>query len=506
MLQQQTHPQQQRVMDHSLHMPPSAYPSQPRHRYPAQYVAGRPTSQYPPLPLMAHSYTIPPTHYAQVMGPSNQPMSRSMGGDANHFSGHHPSHYVPFKQQRFSQQGPEVSPDVVPHAASVVVQPHITDMTTKPSLSHQPSPSLEGCKCRRSYCLKKYCECYQKSSYCSGVCKCMNCYNFEGSPLYTMVDRPVLRYRPEHPVMTMMVPPAMSQPASHRVSLGSSAGMMEPNPAPPTLREDPSAQDDEAMMQAAMAMTELLNGFTSNKERKDPPLLFESTDSSEDITSSEPTAKRPFFESQGSVRITKKSKVEEYSIGFDSNKGTGTSPTEQASPHLTEKPCVRDEAPPSRPSSSTSVFHNRTLPTTRPLRSSVVEGHNSVYEEVTRSSGLPKSLSFRKICSRCGKPRSEHGENGFGNKCVYQECGKCGASVHQHAAAGHVMGVLCQMSVQEGAVAGAAACYDRKIRELAKRADLQRGHRLRQQEATSVEILLHPAATITSPRATTMAQ
>ena len=89
-----------------------------------------------------------------------------------------------------------------------------------------------------------------------------------------------------------------------------------------------------------------------------------------------------------------------------------------------------------------------------------------------RTSGLPKSLSFRKICSRCGKTRGEHGELGFGNKCVFQECGKCGAGAHVHEKAGQPMGILCQLTVEEGAVAGAAAAYDRKIKDLAARADL----------------------------------
>lgn len=36
------------------------------------------------------------------------------------------------------------------------------------------------------------------------------------------------------------------------------------------------------------------------------------------------------------------------------------------------------------------------------------------------------------------------------------------------------MGILCQLTVSQGAVPGAAAAYERKIRELAARADLQK--------------------------------
>jgi hypothetical protein len=96
------------------------------------------------------------------------------------------------------------------------------------------------------------------------------------------------------------------------------------------------------------------------------------------------------------------------------------------------------------------------------------------YDETVRSTGLPKSLSFRKICSRCGKTRGEHGDLGFGNKCVFQECGRCEAGVQVHKAAGQPMGVLCQLTVEQGALPGASAAYERKLRDLAARANLQR--------------------------------
>jgi hypothetical protein len=98
----------------------------------------------------------------------------------------------------------------------------------------------------------------------------------------------------------------------------------------------------------------------------------------------------------------------------------------------------------------------------------------SCYEDVTKSSGLPKALSFRKICSKCGKTRGEHGELGFGNKCVYQDCGKCGAGVQMHLKAGVPMGILCRLTVDEGAIPGASASYERKISDLATRAELQK--------------------------------
>jgi len=89
------------------------------------------------------------------------------------------------------------------------------------------------------------------------------------------------------------------------------------------------------------------------------------------------------------------------------------------------------------------------------------------------TTNLPKSLSFRKICSSCGRSRGEHGELGFGNKCVYQDCGRCGASIDLHMKFNVPMGYMCHLTMDQGARKGMSVMYEKKIKDLTYEAELR---------------------------------
>jgi protein lin-54 len=57
------------------------------------------------------------------------------------------------------------------------------------AMTTQITRHSKGCSCRKSNCLKKYCECFQAGICCAKTCRCKDCRNFQGSEQLLAVMR-----------------------------------------------------------------------------------------------------------------------------------------------------------------------------------------------------------------------------------------------------------------------------------------------------------------------------
>lgn len=118
----------------------------------------------------------------------------------------------------------------------------------KPRVKEEAREHLTGCHCRKSACLKKYCECYNGNVTCTSRCRCLDCQNLPrekkggggsgGSALTktASVSNASTRSTPSHAnalKKTASYPPALS--ASSAIATGPGgpvAGYLPHHPSP----------------------------------------------------------------------------------------------------------------------------------------------------------------------------------------------------------------------------------------------------------------------------------
>lgn len=87
--------------------------------------------------------------------------------------------------------------------------------------------------------------------------------------------------------------------------------------------------------------------------------------------------------------------------------------------------------------------------------------HNGAQNTVLKT--LPAGLSFKQICKKCGRLRSDHAGNNkysFGKNCNWTCCGRCRASNELHDRWNVPMGFYCSLKVSQGAILGCSEQYD----------------------------------------------
>eukprot|EP00826_Nyctotherus_ovalis_P011295 TRINITY_DN12947_c0_g1_i2.p1 TRINITY_DN12947_c0_g1~~TRINITY_DN12947_c0_g1_i2.p1 ORF type:complete len:276 (-),score=38.92 TRINITY_DN12947_c0_g1_i2:45-872(-) len=101
------------------------------------------------------------------------------------------------KQDEQSKVNPfEVSPQYRSMADKSTVAEMIPEKTSQPALIL--TSILRGCNCKKTNCLKFYCECFASGKVCGPDCNCLGCRNVEGNQ--TERQEAVVRIMRKHPL------------------------------------------------------------------------------------------------------------------------------------------------------------------------------------------------------------------------------------------------------------------------------------------------------------------
>jgi hypothetical protein len=170
------------------------------------YLPSRPTTPYSPSPLVATAY---PSH---SLSPSSPPSSAHTATTPMSYPTQSLSHSAPSTptppsdvsalaqqiQEEIAQQE-LIQQQSLNQLVSLQYQKSalqsLVDSFNSPPCSSPEAPVTDidlsvvgdkrkGCNCKKSRCLKLYCECFAKQDYCGVWCRCEGCYN-KNDPKYS---------------------------------------------------------------------------------------------------------------------------------------------------------------------------------------------------------------------------------------------------------------------------------------------------------------------------------
>lgn len=353
-----------------------------------------------------------------------------------------------------------------------------------------------SCNCRKSHCLKKYCECYNSSLKCGVNCTCWECKNRPnddesgGSPMRRQsksVDRraqlsspgkrdlppspptrgpapapavPVYRGRPPYrlpvvphggyPPMPVYRHAQQQQQARYPVRMDTSSVPSQPRTVQPSRSGDASAfQQHPPPTQPPRPAAPVLSGTVVVQH---PARHFRH------VEPPRPSAPRP--QENKAAATTKVTAV--------------TTPPQAVQQRQVLRNVQQDDPKTYMAALAMTELKNN-LPSFLELPSlahNVVTVASSTSFETTESRNpspvfavsLPRQFTFRTICSTCGRSRSEHKQQqGFGSQCPYTTCGKCGCHRSVHDAHDVPMGVACCLGSAQGGSISSITKYNRQL-------------------------------------------